>query len=94
MARMKLTAGLPFAVSLVVVVAGLCLTPQTGSAKPEYTRRTKLACERCHPPDSRQLTEAGEYFRTHGYKMDGYKEPTPAKQDPPKQGTDGKAKSK
>ena len=87
---MKAESGFSLFSSLTIFLAtlglGLLLTEKVGSAKPEYTRKTKLACERCHPPDSRQLNEAGEYYRTHGYKMDGYKpsedqgKPTKAKQ--------------
>lgn len=67
------------------VVAFLALAiSQLGFAKPEYTRKTKLECEKCHPPNSRNLNEAGEYYRTHHYKMDGYKpkeETKPEKKD-------------
>ena len=65
---------------LAVLAAGLMLSAQMGSAKPEYTRKTKLECEKCHPPNSRTLNDAGEYYRTHHYKMDGYK----PKEDPKK----------
>jgi hypothetical protein len=32
-------------------------------------------CEFCHPPDSRKLTPAGEYFRDHGDSLKGYQPP-------------------
>lgn len=64
---------------LAVLTAGLIISAQMGTAKPEYTRKTKLECEKCHPPNSRNLTDAGEYYRTHHYKMDGYKPKEPDK---------------
>jgi hypothetical protein len=57
----------------LILAAGLAFSSQMSSAKPEYTRKTKLECDYCHPPNARTLNEAGEYYRTHHYKMEGYK---------------------
>jgi hypothetical protein len=43
-----------------------------GLAKPEYTRKTKKECEFCHPPNNRELNEAGKYYRDHNYSLEGY----------------------
>ena len=66
---------------VAVFTAGLVLSAQMGTAKPEYTRKTRLECEYCHPPNERTLNEAGEYYRTHRYRWDGYK-PPPGKETP------------
>ena len=57
------------------LTAGLLLSVRISPAKPEYTRRTGKDCEFCHPPDSRKLTRAGEYFRDHGDSLKGYQPP-------------------
>jgi len=57
----------------LVLAAGLFLSVKISPAKPEYTRRTGK--EFCHPPDSRKLTPAGEYFRDHGDSLKGYQPP-------------------
>ncbi len=59
----------------VILAAGLLLSVKISPAKPEYTRRTKKDCEFCHPPDSRKLTPAGEYYREHGNSLEGYRPP-------------------
>ena len=56
----------------MVLVAASFWNTFPAAAKPEYTRRTKQGCEICHPPGSRALNEAGEYFRDHR-SLDGYK---------------------
>ena len=59
----------------LVLMVGLLLSVKISPAKPEYTRRTHKDCEFCHPPDSRKLTPAGEYFRDHGDSLKGYQPP-------------------
>ncbi len=79
---------LRYAAPVVVLgIAGLLSTDKV-SAKPEYTRRTKQGCEVCHPPDSRSLNEAGEYYRHHR-SLDGYK---PREQNKKADGTAVKGK--
>jgi hypothetical protein len=41
------------------------LVPESGSAKPEYSRMTDQDCAYCHVPKSRKLTDAGVYYRQH-----------------------------
>jgi hypothetical protein len=64
-----------------ILIAGIAFQPRPVSAKPEYTRRLKKGCDVCHPPDSRELNEAGEYYRSHK-SLDGYK---PKEQSKPKE---------
>jgi hypothetical protein len=59
----------------LILTAGLVIFVKISPAKPEYTRRTHKDCEFCHPPNSRKLTPAGEYFRDHGYSLEGYRPP-------------------
>ena len=73
-----------------ILAAGLFLTTSATLAKPDYTRRTKKDCEFCHPPNSRELNDAGKYYRDHKYSLEGYKPPEPPKQ----QSTTAPAKTK
>ena len=63
----------------LILTAGLLLSAKISPAKPEYTRRTHKDCEFCHPPDSRKLTPAGEYFRDHGHSLKDYQPPEQCK---------------
>jgi hypothetical protein len=65
-------------VPALTLAAGLFLSVKISPAKPEYTRRTHKDCEYCHPPNSRKLTPAGEYFRDHRDSLKGYQPPEPA----------------
>ena len=62
-------------IPILILTAGLVLSAKISPAKPEYTRRTHKDCEFCHPPDSRKLTPAGEYFRDQGNSLKGYQPP-------------------
>jgi hypothetical protein len=65
-------------VPAAILAGGLFFSTTTTLAKPEYTRRTKKDCEFCHPPNNRELNEAGKYYRDHNYSLQGY---TPPKDD-------------
>ncbi len=56
-----------------ILAVGWFFSGTVSSAKPDYTRRTKKECEFCHPPDSRELNEAGKYYRDHNYSLEGFK---------------------
>jgi hypothetical protein len=58
-----------------ILAAGLVLSVKTSPAKPDYTRRTGKDCEFWHPPNSRKLNPAGEYYRDHGNSLKGYRPP-------------------
>lgn len=46
-------------------------------AKPAYTTKEKKACTYCHVKmGSKELTKAGEYYKTHKHSFKGYKEAT------------------
>ena len=55
-----------------ILAAGLLFNVTNSPAKPDYTRRTKKDCDFCHPPNSRELNEAGVYYRDHKYSLQGY----------------------
>ena len=67
-------------VPVLILCAGLLLSVRSTPAKPDYTRRTGKDCEFCHPPNSRKLNEAGEYFRDHHNSLKGY---TPSNKSSP-----------
>jgi hypothetical protein len=82
----------------LILAAGLLLSVKTSPAKPDYTRRTSKDCEFCHPPNSRKLNQAGEYYRDHGNSLKGYVPPEPSKEQtkarPQEKPTPSTAKSK
>jgi len=55
-----------------ILAAGLIFTVTSSPAKPDYTRRTHKECDFCHPPNSRELNDAGIYYRDHKYSLQGY----------------------
>jgi hypothetical protein len=78
MGRETLQHCLRWVAPLIVLAAGLLVATKSISAKPDYTRRTRMECEFCHPPNSRDLNEAGRYYQEHKNSLAGYK-PKPAK---------------
>lgn len=72
--RMKLIA------PALILAAGLLLSVKTSPAKPDYTRRTGKDCEFCHPPNSRKLNQAGEYYRDHHNSLKGFQPAEPSKE--------------
>ncbi len=67
---------------IAILTAGCFFFFATDSpAKPDYTRRTSKDCEFCHPPKSRELTEAGKYFQEHKNSLAGYIPKDQAAQD-------------
>ncbi len=46
------------------------------NAKPEYAKKEKKSCTFCHvKPGSKELTDAGKYYKEHNHSLEGYKEP-------------------
>ena len=42
-------------------------------AKPEYTKKEKKACTYCHvTAKSKELNEAGKYYKDHNHSLEGY----------------------
>ena len=58
----------------VFVFCGCLLT--LASAKPEYTKKEGKACAYCHvKPGSKDLNDAGKYYKDHNHSLEGYKAP-------------------
>ena len=45
-------------------------------AKPEYTKKEGKACTFCHvKAGSKDLNDAGKYYKDHNHSLEGYKAP-------------------
>ncbi len=67
---MKLFRGL-FAVA---IISGAMLTLAT--AKPEYAKKEGKPCTFCHvKAGSKELNDAGKYYKEHNHSLEGYKAP-------------------
>jgi hypothetical protein len=45
-----------------------------GMGKAEYAKKEGKACTFCHPPGkSKELTDAGKYYKDHDHSLEGYK---------------------
>lgn len=66
-----------------ILAAGMFLSTTSGTAKPEYARRTGKECSFCHPSTKNwRINDAGEYYQQHKNSLAGYK-PKPGTQQPP-----------
>ncbi len=66
---------LKFAVPALVIALGLTISMSTSFAKPEYAKKEKKACTFCHvKPGSKELTDAGKYYKDHNHSLEGYQE--------------------
>jgi len=46
------------------------------NAKPEYTKKEGKACTFCHTKSgSKELNDAGKYYKDHNHSLEGYKAP-------------------
>jgi hypothetical protein len=62
------------ALFVAIVAGGLFLS--VASAKPEYSKKEKKGCTFCHvKPGSKDLTDAGKYYKEHNHSLEGYKAP-------------------
>jgi len=56
------------------VISGGVLTLAT--AKPEYAKKEGKPCTFCHVKmGSKELTDAGKYYKEHNHSLEGYKAP-------------------
>ena len=59
-----------------VLALGLCVLVNStiSSAKPEYTKKEKKGCTFCHvTAKSKELNDAGQYYKDHNHSLEGYK---------------------
>jgi hypothetical protein len=62
-----------FAVPAFVLFLGGLICSTLSYAKPEYTKKEKKACTYCHlTAKSKELNEAGQYYKDHNHSLDGY----------------------
>ncbi len=67
---MKLFRGL----LAVAIISGAMLTLAT--AKPEYAKKEGKPCTFCHvKAGSKDLNEAGKYYKEHNHSLEGYQAP-------------------
>jgi hypothetical protein len=58
----------------VAILSGSLLTLAT--AKPEYAKKEGKACTFCHVKmGSKELNDAGKYYKEHDHSLKGYKAP-------------------
>ncbi|MBZ5543318.1 MAG: hypothetical protein LAO07_06515 [Acidobacteriia bacterium] len=56
------------------VISGAVLTLAT--AKPEYAKKEGKPCTFCHVKmGSKELNDAGKYYKEHNHSLEGYKAP-------------------
>ena len=59
----------------LAILSGSLLTLAT--AKPEYAKKEGKACTFCHvKAGSKELTDAGKYYKEHNHSLEGYKAPS------------------
>jgi len=64
-----------FKVFLAVAICGGALLT-LATAKPEYAKKEGKACTFCHVKmGSKELTDAGKYYKEHNHSLEGYKAP-------------------
>lgn len=62
-----------FVVPAIVLFSGLLVCSKLSYAKPEYTKTEKKACTYCHVTvKSKELNEAGKYYKDHNHSLEGY----------------------
>lgn len=67
---MKLFRGL----FVIAIISGAMLTLAT--AKPEYAKKEGKPCTFCHvKAGSKELNDAGKYYKAHDHSLEGYKAP-------------------
>ncbi|MBZ5563072.1 MAG: hypothetical protein LAP13_11720 [Acidobacteriia bacterium] len=63
------------ALTAIIVFSGALLPLAT--AKPEYAKKEGKACTFCHvKAGSKELTDAGKYYKEHNHSLEGYKAPS------------------
>ena len=59
----------------ITVFSGALLPLAT--AKPEYAKKEGKACTFCHvKAGSKELNDAGKYYKEHNHSLEGYKAPS------------------
>ena len=62
------------AVALALLFGGLSINVKPVYGKPEYSKKEKKGCVYCHvKAGSKDLNDAGKYYKEHDHSLDGYK---------------------
>jgi len=63
-----------FAVPALVLVLGMTVYPTKSFGKAEYAKKEKKTCVFCHTKaGSKDLNDAGKYYKEHNNSLEGYK---------------------
>ncbi len=58
----------------IAIFSGAMISLAT--AKPEYAKKEGKACTFCHvKAGSKELNDAGKYYKAHNHSLEGYKAP-------------------
>lgn len=64
-----------FAIPALILIIGAFLSSTLSYAKPEYTKKEKKGCTFCHvTANSKELNEAGKYYKAHDHSLEGFKQ--------------------
>ncbi len=60
---------------IAIIVTSVALLP-LAMAKPEYAKKEGKVCTFCHVKmGSKELNDAGKYYKEHNHSLEGYKAP-------------------
>lgn len=63
------------ALAAFVGLAAMWVAATPSYGKPEYAKQEKKPCTFCHPKgDTKELTDAGKYFKEHDHSLEGYED--------------------
>jgi hypothetical protein len=66
-----------YAIPMLVLLAGVLVSSTLSYAKPEYTKKEKKGCTYCHvTAKSKELNDAGKYYKDHDHSLEGYQPKT------------------
>lgn len=56
-----------------VLILGFAISTSVSFGKPEYSKKEKKTCTYCHvKAGSKDLNEAGKYYKDHDHSLEGY----------------------
>jgi hypothetical protein len=65
---------LKFSILALALTLGFTFSAATSFAKVEYSKKEKKGCTFCHvKAGSKDLNDAGKYYKDHSHSLEGYK---------------------
>jgi hypothetical protein len=62
--------------TLLLISLAVIITVPFSAGKAEYSKKEGKPCSFCHPMNkSKELTDAGKYYKEHDHSLVGYKAP-------------------